>query len=122
MELYRCNHCGNLLTFVDHPGCPVMCCGQAMENVPANTTEAATEKHIPVIEQDGTKVVVKVGSVAHPMLEAHYIQMIALETKKATYQKVLKPGQEPVAAFIIDDDDEIVAAYEYCNLHGFWKG
>lgn len=122
MELYRCEHCGNLLTFVDHPGCPVQCCGQAMVKVEANTTEAATEKHIPVIEQDGQVVTVKVGSVAHPMMEKHYIQMIALETKKAKYEKVLTPACEPVAQFVIEADDEVVAAYEYCNLHGYWKG
>ena len=86
-----------------------------------NTTDAAGEKHVPVIKQEGNLVTVSVGSVAHPMLEAHYIQWIILETKQGRQRKMLKAGEKPVAVFALTDGDEVVAAYEYCNLHGLWS-
>lgn len=87
----------------------------------ANTTDAATEKHVPVIEASGNLVKVTVGSVAHPMLEAHSIQWIALETAEGVQKKALRPGDAPEALFALTDTDRPVAAYEYCNLHGLWK-
>ena len=87
----------------------------------ANTEEAAHEKHLPVLERDGEKVVVKVGSIEHPMLEAHYITCIYVETCEGGYFKQLKPEMKPEAEFIIPQSEKIVAVYEYCNLHGLWK-
>ena len=78
-------------------------------------------KHVPVIEQNGTRVTVTVGSVEHPMLDAHYIEWILLETKEGRQRKTLKPGDKPVASFALTEGDAVVAAYEYCNLHGLWK-
>ena len=98
-----------------------MCCGEAMEELTPNTTDAALEKHVPVIEQEGGTVTVKVGSVEHPSLEEHYIEWIALETRNGYQLKELKPGDKPEASFALIEGDEVVAAYEYCNLHGFWK-
>ena len=89
------------------------------EELTANTTDGAHEKHVPVIEQHGDHVTVKVGSVAHPMLEAHYIEWILLETATGYQKKDLKPGEKPEAEFAVTEP--IVAAYEYCNLHGLWK-
>ncbi|MFQ9516474.1 MAG: desulfoferrodoxin family protein [Eubacterium sp.] len=121
MKFYVCEHCGNIIHFVKDAGVPVMCCGEKMKELVPGITDAAQEKHVPVIEQDGQKVVVKVGSLEHPMLEEHYIEWIVLETKKG-YQKVnLKPGDEPNAEFMLTEDDKVVAAYEFCNLHGLWK-
>ena len=97
-----------------------MCCGKTMTKLEPNTTDGAMEKHVPVIEKDGNKVIVRVGSVEHPMLEAHYIQFIVLETKQGYQKKDLKPGDKPCAEFVLADGDEAVAAYEYCNLHGLW--
>ena len=91
------------------------------ESVTPNTTDGAYEKHVPVIEQTGDHVTVKVGSVEHPMLEAHSIQWIALETKQGMQRKPLAPGKAPKASFALAEGDEAVAAYEYCNLHGLWK-
>ena len=76
---------------------------------------------VPVVKVEGTKVTVTVGSVEHPMLDEHYIMWIALETKQGNQRKELRPGARPVAEFRICEDDEVVAAYEYCNLHGLWK-
>lgn len=92
-----------------------------LEEIVANTTDAATEKHVPVVEVSGNIVKVSVGSVAHPMLDAHYIQWIALETAEGVQKKALTPGSAPEASFALTDSDKPVAAYEYCNLHGLWK-
>ena len=85
----------------------------------ANTTDGAYEKHVPVIEQHGDHVTVKVGSVAHPMLDVHYIEWIILETATGFQKKDLKPGEAPEADFAVTEP--VLAAYEYCNLHGLWK-
>ena len=92
-----------------------------MTELVPNTTDAAQEKHVPVVEVKGNTVKVSVGSVAHPMLEEHFIQFIILETKQGFQKKDLKPGEKPEALFALADGDEAVAAYEYCNLHGLWK-
>lgn len=86
-----------------------------------NTSDGAGEKHVPVIEQNGRTVTVTVGSIEHPMLDAHYIEWIMLEMKEGRQRNTLKPGEKPVAAFALTDADAVVVAYEYCNLHGLWK-
>ena len=122
MLFYKCPHCGNFVTFLTEKAAATpICCGVKMEEIVANTVDAAREKHVPEVAIEGNLVKVQVGSVAHPMLDAHYIQFIILETKKG-YQKVdLKPGQEPAAQFLVAEGDAPVAVYEYCNLHGLWK-
>lgn len=95
--------------------------GSEMVELKSNSTDAAGEKHVPVITVDGNKVHVVVGSVIHPMTEEHSIQFIALETKQGVQRKALLPTDQPVADFVLAEGDEVVAAYEYCNLHGLWK-
>ena len=92
-----------------------------MKPIEPNTSDGAGEKHVPDITVDGQTVTVTVGSVDHPMLDAHYIQWIMLETKEGRQRKTLKPGEKPVAVFALTEGDSVVAAYEYCNLHGLWK-
>lgn len=92
-----------------------------LKDLTANTTDAAQEKHVPVVNINGNTVEVLVGSVAHPMLETHYITGIYIETKLGGQFRRLHPGEEPKAAFQLTEDDAFVAAYEYCNLHGLWK-
>ena len=121
MKFYRCEHCGNIITFVHSAGVPVMCCGQKMTELVPGTTDGAAEKHVPVVEVQGSTVQVKVGSVEHPMLPEHFIQFIAIETKHGSQIKYLQPGEKPQASFVLADGDQLVAAYEYCNLHGPWK-
>ena len=121
MKFLLCRKCGNMVGLIAEGICPVKCCGEPLEELVPNTTDAANEKHVPVVEKDGNIVRVKVGAAAHPMLEAHYITWIALETKKGMQRKPLAPGQAPEASFALTEDDEAVAAYEYCNLHGLWK-
>ncbi|MCP1109957.1 superoxide reductase [Lachnospiraceae bacterium PF1-21] len=91
------------------------------EKLTANTVDAAQEKHVPVVSKDGNTVTVAVGSVPHPMEEAHYITAIYIETSKGGQFANLKPGEKPEATFTLNDGEEFVAAYEYCNLHGLWK-
>ena len=121
MKFYICKHCGNIICYLKSSGVPVFCCGEKMQELVPGTTEAATEKHIPVLQQDGRHVTVTVGSVAHPMTEAHLIEWIVLETEKG-FQKVnLTAADAPRAEFLLSDGDSAVAAYAYCNLHGLWK-
>lgn len=121
MKFYRCDHCGNIIMFVQSAGVPVMCCGQKMTELVPGTVDAAVEKHVPVVEIQGSQVHVKVGSVQHPMIPEHFIQWIALETSLGSQIKYLKPGQAPEADFVLAEGEELVAVYEYCNLHGLWK-
>ena len=122
MRFFRCKVCGKIVALVnDCSSCPTKCCGEAMEEMIPNTQDGAHEKHIPVINVEGNIATVKVGEVDHPMLDAHYIQWIALETNKGNQRKVLKPGDAPEAEFALLPGEQVVAVYEYCNLHGLYK-
>lgn len=120
MKFYKCAHCGNLVGMIHDAGVPIQCCGETMAQLTANTTEAAHEKHIPVVSIEGNDVVVTIGSVAHPMMEEHYIEWIYVQTANGGQRKALKPGSEPRASFTLKDD-KVTAVYAYCNLHGLWK-
>lgn len=121
IKFYKCSHCGNIITFIENKGVPIICCGEKMNELTANTTDGAAEKHVPVYSIEGTTVNVSIGSVDHPMLEEHYIQWIVLETKQGSQIKYLSPGADPKVSFSISEEDEVTAVYEYCNLHGLWK-
>jgi superoxide reductase len=117
MNFYKCKDCGNILiaeTALD-------CCTGNLELLVPNTTDASGEKHVPVIQADGNTFSVAVGSVEHPMLPAHYITCIVLETSLGYQKKNLLPGEKPAASFVLAEGEKAVAAYEYCNLHGLWK-
>lgn len=118
-QVYKCEVCGNIVEVVNASGGTLVCCGQPMKLLKENTTDAATEKHVPVIEKVEGGVLVKVGSVEHPMTDAHYIQWIEVHTANKIYRKELKPGEKPEALFKLDE--EVLFAREYCNLHGLWR-
>lgn len=119
LEIYACEACGNI-TEVVHPGeGELVCCGAPMKLLEEGTTDAAKEKHVPIVEKTENGYMVKVGSVAHPMEEKHYIEWIELVADGVSYTKFLKPGQTPEAEFCIKAEN--VVAREYCNLHGHWK-
>ena len=120
MEVYKCNKCGNIVEVLFGGIGQLVCCGEPMELLKENTTDAAQEKHVPVVEKIEGGYKVKVGSVAHPMEEKHYIQWIELLTEDTSYIAFLKPGMAPEATF--KTDAQKVSAREYCNLHGLWKG
>lgn len=115
-----CRRCGNLIEMINDSGVTPICCGTDMDVLTANTTEAATEKHIPVIEINGNIAKVTVGEILHPMEEAHYIEWIYLETNKGIKRVNLKPGDEPIVNFALAEDETVTSAYAYCNLHGLW--
>ena len=120
VQFFKCLKCGKIIEIVNK-GCPVVvCCGDEMKELKANTTDGAMEKHVPVIEQNGNAVTVTVGSVAHPMEADHWIQWIVLETDKGVYRKNPNSGEAPVAKFTLTDE-KLIAVYEYCNKHGLWK-
>jgi len=99
----------------------MICCGDEMTELIPGTTDASLEKHVPVITVSGNIVTVEIGSIPHPMEEAHYIQWVYIQSKKGGQRKCLNPGEAPKVSFALTEDDEVLAAYEYCNLHGLWK-
>ena len=121
MKFYKCSHCGNVVAYAEDKGVPVVCCGEKMKELVPNTTDAAGEKHVPVITVNANVVTVNVGSVAHPMLPEHFISWVALETKAGNQRKPLPLDKGPCVDFALVDGDLPVAAYSYCNLHGLWK-
>lgn len=119
-QVYRCPICGNIVEVLEAGAGTLVCCGKPMVQLVANTTDAATEKHVPVIEAIDGGYKVTVGSVAHPMQDEHYIQWIELITENTVLRKYLKPGETPEAVFLTTE--KALYAHEYCNLHGLWKG
>ena len=115
-----CRRCGNLIEMINDSGVTPICCGTDMNELTPNSVEAATEKHIPVVEIDGNIAKVTVGSTLHPMEEAHYIEWIYLETSIGIKRVKLNPKEEPIASFALLEEETEVAAYAYCNLHGLW--
>lgn len=121
MKLLKCPHCGKVVEQLPGThGCPTKCCGEPMPELKANTTDAAHEKHVPVVIVTGNKVHVQVGSVEHPMSEEHHIAFIYLETDKGVKRVDLSHTGKPVADFALLDDEKPLRVYEYCNLHGLW--
>lgn len=121
MKFYICEHCGNIVEMIEDAGVPVSCCGQSMTELVPGTSDGAAEKHVPVVAVDGNKVTVTVGEVEHPMLDAHYIVWIAIETSKGSQRKMLQPSEAPKAEFLLAEGETLVATYAYCNLHGLWR-
>lgn len=121
MKFYKCKVCGKIIAMVEETGVPTVCCGESMMEILPNTTDAATEKHVPVIAEKGNIVEITVGSVEHPMTQEHYISWIAIQTKHGNQRKALKAGNPPKATFALVEGDEILKAYAYCNLHGLWS-
>ena len=119
IKFLKCKECGKIAVILHDSACPTKCCGEAMEELTANTSDGATEKHVPVVTREGNKLTVSVGSVDHPMMDAHYIMFIALETATGFRIAYLNPGDKPAADFYAEEP--VTAVYEYCNLHGLWK-
>lgn len=121
MKFYICKHCGNIIAYVASSGVKVVCCGDPMTELVPNSTDAAQEKHVPVVKVEGKKVTVTVGSTLHPMTAEHHIEWIAIHTKQGNQRKPLDVSGKPEAVFMLADGDEFIEAFAYCNLHGLWK-
>ena len=119
LQIYHCPHCGNTIEVIRAGGGELVCCGEPMRLLTENTTDAATEKHVPVVEKVAGGVNVKVGEVDHPMIGNHFIEWIELLSGNKILREYLAPGQLPEATFLINAGT--VAARAYCNLHGLWR-
>ncbi len=120
IKFVKCKHCGNVVEFINDSGVPMMCCGERMEELKANTTDAAQEKHVPVATLDGNTLHIEVGSVLHPMTKEHLIQQIIVVNGRRIDKVVLDDMVPPIADFTVNPNKEI-EVYAYCNLHGLWK-
>ncbi|MEW6427719.1 MAG: desulfoferrodoxin [Thermodesulfobacteriota bacterium] len=119
LEVYKCELCGNIVEMLHAGAGELVCCGQPMRLMTENTVDAAKEKHVPVIEKTADGYLVKVGAVAHPMEEKHYIEWIELIAGGKAWRQFLKPGDKAEAFFPVTESG--VTAREYCNLHGLWR-
>ncbi len=121
-KIYKCNKENMVVEVLSAVECCTLsCCGEDMTLMKENSVDAATEKHIPILCENANGVTVKVGSVAHPMTEEHYIQWIEVINGPWVNRKYLKPGDDPVAEFYVSNNDHLEIR-AYCNLHGLWKG
>ena len=120
VKFYLCKGCGELVAVVNEGTCTPQCCGKPMELLVAGSTDAATEKHVPVVTREGDTLTAKVGEVAHPMLDEHFIQWVAVAYGDTVTLTHLKPGAAPEATFTVPAGTP-ATVYEYCNLHGLWK-
>jgi len=118
-QIYKCRKCGNTIEILHEGAGTLACCEQPMELMEENSTDAATEKHVPLIEKTEKGYRVTVSSVLHPMEEKHYIEWIELVADGKSYKKFLKPGDKPKAEFCVEA--EKVHSREYCNIHDLWK-
>ncbi|MBF0510099.1 MAG: desulfoferrodoxin [Deltaproteobacteria bacterium] len=119
LEVYKCELCGNIVEVLHGAGGELVCCGQPMALLKENTVDASKEKHVPVVEKISGGFKIKVGAVAHPMEEKHYIEWIELIADGKAYRQFLSPGQAPEASFLIEANQ--VTGRAYCNIHGLWK-
>lgn len=119
LGIYKCEVCGNIVEVLHEGKGELVCCGQPMKQFKENTVDASKEKHVPVVEKMEGGFKVKVGAVAHPMEEKHYIEWIEVIADGKAYRQFLKPGDAPEAFFGIDAVN--ITAREFCNLHGLWK-
>ncbi|MBQ3306734.1 MAG: desulfoferrodoxin Dfx [Bacilli bacterium] len=120
MKIYKCKKCGNLVLTLNDKN-SITCCGEEMKELVANTEDAASEKHVPVVSINNNEVTVKCGEMPHPMEEKHYIEFICIETTKGIQIHYLKPNNQPETSFTLIEGEELLSAYAYCNLHGLWK-
>ena len=119
-KFFVCKHCGNMVGLIDNKGVPLTCCGEKMTELVPNTVEASNEKHLPDVTVSRDSISVQVGSVPHPMEEAHHITFVYVESENGGQRKNLKVGKEPKVSFSFINDKP-TATYAYCNLHGLWK-
>jgi superoxide reductase len=119
LQVYKCGVCGNMVEVLNVGGGTLVCCGQEMNLLTENTTDAAKEKHVPIIEKTPDGVKISIGAVAHPMLPEHHIEWIQLIADGKACRQFLNPGDKPEVIFHVKAEE--VSAREYCNLHGLWK-
>lgn len=120
LKYLKCDECGSVLEIIEDRGKIQDCCGKEMTPLIENTTDAAHEKHVPVVKIENDIATILVGELSHPMEESHYIKWISIKTTKRETKYNLKPGSEPIVSFVLDENERILKVYSYCNLHGLW--
>ena len=120
MKLYICQKCGSLKYHDEKSGEKPICCNEVMSEVPVFEGDASIEKHLPIYKFENNKAIVNVSDIEHPMTEEHFIQWIAIETANGFKKKNLTSNDKPYAEFELLDNEKVIAAYAYCNLHGLW--
>ncbi len=120
LVFFKCNNCGNVVVKLVDKKTKLLCCGEEMLELKANSQDAAQEKHMPVVNVEGNLVKVSVGSVSHPMADEHFINFIVLETTNGYKVANLTPQNSPEAVFVLAENEKPINVYEYCNLHGLW--
>lgn len=125
MKFMECEHCKNIMIYLNNSGVLPVCCGSTMKAIVPGSVDGSLEKHVPIVRDvrnsEVRVVTVEVGESPHPMSSDHYIQWILLETDQGVYIRYLKPAASPQASFRIDNGERIAAVYAYCNIHGLWK-
>jgi superoxide reductase len=116
-QIFKCSICGNIVELLHVGGGQLVCCGQPMDLQKENTVDASLEKHVPVVEDKGGEWLVKIGAIAHPMEEAHYIEWVEIKTANGVCKKYFRPGETPE----IKVNEKVLSARAYCNIHGLWK-
>lgn len=119
-KFYRCPICGNVFGVIHDGGVRPICCGKPMEEIKANSVDAAKEKHVPHVELSEDTCLVKVGEVAHPMTEEHYIDWVMIHTSLGRHRFVLKPNENPEVTLNLSMGEKVLKVYAHCNLHGLW--
>ena len=119
-KFFICKHCGNMVGLIEDQGIPVVCCGDEMQELVPNTFDASAQKHLPDVTVSDGSIKVQIGSELHPMEEAHHITFIYVQTQRGGQRKCLNAGEDPSLTFSFSDD-EPVAVFAFCNLHGLWK-
>lgn len=119
LQVYKCEVCGNIVEVLHEGAGELVCCGQPMKLLEEKIAEEGKEKHLPVFEKTPSGILVKVGSVPHPMEEKHHIEWIQLITRSTNLRRFLNPGDAPEALFNTKED--VVSIREHCSIHGLWK-
>lgn len=121
MKVFKCAHCGNMIEYVKDNGVKVVCCGEPMQEITPNSTDAAVEKHVPVVTKKCNTLTITVSSVEHPMTEEHYIEWVKVKTNLGEYHKALAPNTPPIVSFNLQKGETVELVLAYCNLHGLWR-
>lgn len=121
MKFYLCEICGNLVDLINVGRGQLVCCGEPMKELVPKTNDEGTEKHLPVVNIENSKVKIKVGSIPHPMTEEHHIDWICIYYNGKVQRKKLSHTDNPEVVFDVEEDFKSMEVYSYCNIHGLWK-
>lgn len=120
-EFYKCGICGNLVMVGEVGAGKLVCCGKEMTLLKEQTImQEGKEKHVPIVEMNGTNLKVKIGSVEHPMVPEHFIELVqVIQRGRVVAQKQLVPNEKPEADFCLPSNAPVKVRI-LCNIHCLW--